>query len=1112
MAPAVEEPPEEEEIQIEQEDEAEAQVHAHDPLQPTAKQVAEHRVCHIPYRSWCKFCILGRGRGIQHRRGPGSALPVIGVDYFFITTKGVKTRGELVEELDEEDPILAGQPEDDKIEKARQRGELVKCVIVRDSLSKAIFAHVVPHKGVDEQNTVADMILSDVEWLGHSRIILKSDGEPAIKALVKRVIELAKVEVKSLDQISSETSAAHDSQSNGSTEIGVQLVRGLFRTLRLCLEERINKLIPATHALTAWLVEHAALLYTASVRGEDGHTAWGRARGRAFRQQLLGFGETVLYKHPSKGPGHAPQGNMGALGGEGVFLGYSRAQNTFVVGTEDGRTILCRSIARRPVQQRWNAAALAGIRSLPAYGKSRPDSADGAQLPEAPEQPTEPTPARPTPLRRMRINKSDLDKHGYTESCSQCRHIQRYGRAQAGTQHSEQCRRRITEAIAQSDEGKARIQADEERLDRRTAEHLERADRQPREPEALPAAREFLERTPAPRRAHEPHPHDSDIPAPPPAVTAPRPVPVATRGVGGAMEAPPDEPPGETPGREQHEQDDMQSDDHANQDVDMDFIGSLELHDSLGNLEPEADDAISQMLLMQMGSAGRGYRRDRATAARKIVSEIYSPPRVTALMKQLKSRHFMPGYAFDLTTVDPLDGKPWDFSCPDKRRRARELLREQQPYMLIGSPMCRAFSTWQALNRAKSSDKAAIDRSYAEAVVHIQFVCELYAEQVASDRYFLHEHPVGASSWQLRCIQEIMELPGTQRVNGDQCMFGAEIQSGRDKGQPVNKPTGFMTNSSEVARSLNVRCTGTGGMCSRPAGGRHIPCSGQHAREAAKYPRGLCKAMLRGLRNQLKADDLMKNGCFGVQVPDDDAAVERSIRGVAQGFSGKFKDDLTGQVLRDDDVRAARAKELEYFCTKGVWKKMPKHVARALSGRAPISVRWVDVNKGDDLNPNYRSRLVARQIKALDRSGDSFFAPAPPLEALRTVLGLAVTTIGSHVPVLDGSSAERSQVSLVDIKRAYFNAKVDPRDPPTFVQLPEEHADSETMRAQLLRHMYGTRMAADRWREEYSTFLVSLGFRQGDACPNVFHHRGKQVVTSVHGDDFTSSGPASSLG
>ena len=100
---------------------------------------------------------------------------------------------------------------------------------------------------------------------------------------------------------------------------------------------------------------------------------------------------------------------------------------------------------------------------------------------------------------------------------------------------------------------------------------------------------------------------------------------------------------------------------------------------------------------------------------------------------------------------------------------------------------------------------------------------------------------------------------------------------------------------------------------------------------------------------------------------------------------------------------------------------------------------------------------------------------------------------------------------MVDIKRAYFNATIDPSEPPTFVQLPEEDPDHETMVGQLLRHMYGTRAAADGWQEAYSTFLVSLGFRQGDASAYVFHHSSRGITTSVHGEDFTSSGPAHAL-
>ena len=45
------------------------------------------------------------------------------------------------------------------------------------------------------------------------------------------------------------------------------------------------------------------------------------------------------------------------------------------------------------------------------------------------------------------------------------------------------------------------------------------------------------------------------------------------------------------------------------------------------------------------------------------------------------------------------------------------------------------------------------------------------------------------------------------------------------------------------------------------------------------------------------------------------------------------------------------------------------------------------------------------------------------------------------------------------------------------------------MVAKLLKHMYGTRDAADGWQEEYSTSLIALGFTQGRASPCLFAHR-----------------------
>ena len=33
-----------------------------DPGNPTLEQLEEHRASHLPYRSWCRWCVLGRGR------------------------------------------------------------------------------------------------------------------------------------------------------------------------------------------------------------------------------------------------------------------------------------------------------------------------------------------------------------------------------------------------------------------------------------------------------------------------------------------------------------------------------------------------------------------------------------------------------------------------------------------------------------------------------------------------------------------------------------------------------------------------------------------------------------------------------------------------------------------------------------------------------------------------------------------------------------------------------------------------------------------------------------------------------------------------------------------
>ncbi len=347
----------------------------------------------------------------------------------------------------------------------------------------------------------------------------------------------------------------------------------------------------------------------------------------------------------------------------------------------------------------------------------------------------------------------------------------------------------------------------------------------------------------------------------------------------------------------------------------------------IGSLEPSPDDVVSEMLLQQIGSSGRSYRREARSSYKKMVSEMYSPPRVTEELKKMRSRHLLPGFALDLTVIDPADGKPWDFSIPEKRERARKLIRQQRPYMLIGSPECTQFSTWQALNLAKSRRPEDMKRAKIKAIVHVDFMVSLYREQIDGGRYFLHEHPSWATSWELQKMEELMATPGVRRIHGDQCQFGLEIRRGEHQGSPLKKPSGFLSNSEHVLKALSRKCQGQGGECSRPAGGRHQLCSGIHAKDAAKYPRELCRAVLKGVTAQLRADRLLKNGCFGVQVADDEEEIMRQVLSPENGYSGRYKDDLTGQVLKDQLVRNARAKEIAYFQSKGVWIKVDKRHA-----------------------------------------------------------------------------------------------------------------------------------------------------------------------------------------
>ena len=117
------------------------------------------------------------------------------------------------------------------------------------------------------------------------------------------------------------------------------------------------------------------------------------------------------------------------------------------------------------------------------------------------------------------------------------------------------------------------------------------------------------------------------------------------------------------------------------------------------------------------------------TRLRAVVSEVYSAPRVADIARRQPRLGAIPGVSLDLTGKDE-QGNPWDFNLKEQREKAERLIDEQRPLLLIGTPMCTAFSNIQNLNKARR-DPEIVRRELIKACIHFNWCCHLYAKQMS---------------------------------------------------------------------------------------------------------------------------------------------------------------------------------------------------------------------------------------------------------------------------------------------------------------------------------------------------------------------------------------------
>ena len=248
------------------------------PCLPTRAEIEEHEMTHLPFRNWCRHCIMGRGTERGHfrtERDPG-AIPEVHVDYCFPCGTGMKPRTSR--------------------EKASEAAGSMTVLVMRDRDTRMTAAVVVPRKGTSgdfaAKRTAA--FCAEIGYTGVP-IIVKSDQEPAMKAVVEEITRWRAPAKTIIEQ-----SPVGSSQSNGVIERAIQSYEGLLRTMKSGLEAKWNAKIPDGHAIFAWMSEYSAFLLNRHEVSADGKTAYERMKGKKSKQQGLEIGEGLMFKKKDK--------------------------------------------------------------------------------------------------------------------------------------------------------------------------------------------------------------------------------------------------------------------------------------------------------------------------------------------------------------------------------------------------------------------------------------------------------------------------------------------------------------------------------------------------------------------------------------------------------------------------------------------------------------------------------------------------------------------------------------------------------------------------------------------------------------------------------------------
>ena len=252
-------------------------------------------------------------------------------------------------------------------------------------------------------------------------------------------------------------------------------------------------------------------------------------------------------------------------------------------------------------------------------------------------------------------------------------------------------------------------------------------------------------------------------------------------------------------------------------------------------------------------------------------------------------------------SADRVGGKPWNFGEEYHREQAMMSWKTTQPGLVVIS----------LVNTVDEFDRQMFAESLEDRVSHAVFCAELCEWQRIRGLYYLLRIPKGSAESGLAEIKKLQNHHAAMTI--------------------VNKDGIIVTNNIDIADDIL--------QSSQATGNRQREILRRSARERREVRRW---ADL--MDQELETMDLELNIC------DEDE------------MAGYAWEDVKQVELDIAKVRKARKLEMEYIEKRRVYKYATRGDAKSC-GQNVIGTKWIDTNKGDEMDENYRSRLVAQEFR-----------------------------------------------------------------------------------------------------------------------------------------------------